>query len=141
MQVKLLFAAFFLLALSCDSDTETKIDQAKLVGLWNLETVYLNGVNSDEQTDILNGNNFLELKPNLTFERAYDPGFWSINGKILKLDRGEGTRVDWTYRVISQDNHNLVLEMKLREGDYCCNFDHFESDEVITIREVYKRQR
>jgi hypothetical protein len=127
-----------LVLLSCDTSSDLK---PSILGFWSRETVYLNGVNSVEYVDFLNnGTNFLELKADETFARAYDLGRWNLSGHTLTLDRDAPLpQADWSYGVIRLWNDELVVEIKLTEGQYCCGFDEFDDDEIITIREVYKR--
>ena len=56
------------------------------------------------------------------------------------LDRVEsGGFIDWKYKIVETSANLLVLEMNLAAGQYCCSGDAFQANEVITIREVYKR--
>lgn len=128
-----------LTGLSCDR--KDPIVTNPIIGMWERETVYLNGVNSAQYVDFLNNEtNFLQIKPDKTFMRAYDNGVWNMSDKVLTLDRDEKTgMMDWHYKIVDRACNSLTLEMKLTEGQYCCDFDSFAKDEVITITEVYKR--
>jgi len=125
----------------CDSGSDPAFNAEQLLGFWSRETVYLNGVNSNAYVDFLNGGtNFLDIKRDKTFSRAYDNGSWALFDEALVLDRMESNgRGDWKYKIIHRSAGDLVLEIKLTGGQYCCGFDAFAEDEVITIREVYKR--
>jgi len=58
----------------------------------------------------------------------------------LTLDRDEPSGYqDWEYKIVAFSKDFLVLELKLVEGKYCCSFDEFADDEIITIKEVYRR--
>jgi hypothetical protein len=140
MKINLFILAICLATFSCDDPSDnTNLDDS-LIGFWSVETVYLNGVNSLEYVDFLNGGNFLEIKEDNTFQRAYEFGTWSRSNLTLTLDRDENTgRGDWAYRILKQTKMSLVLETKLKEGEYCCGFPQFDDDEIITIREVYKK--
>lgn len=124
---------------ACEQDSEPKMKD--LVGLWNIETVYFNDVNSDQYADFLNGGNHLELTADNTFLRAYDWGNWSSSGSTLTLHRPSHLRGDWKYTIVSSSRSRLVLEMKLSVPDYCCGFDEFGKDEIVVIREEYSRVR
>jgi hypothetical protein len=129
-------------ALSCDSDSDTEPRASDLIGFWSRETVYLNEVNSNEYVDFLNnGTNFLDLREDKVFHRAYDIGTWNISGYTLTLDRDEDTGFsDWEYKILAFSKDFLMLEMKLVESKYCCGFDAFADDEIITIKEIYRKQ-
>jgi len=138
-QVALLTLCFA--ALSCDTSSDSTPSTTSILGFWSRETVYLNGVNSIEYVDFLNdGTNFLNIKKDKTFERAYDNGSWNLSNKTLALNRNESSGlIDWTYEVIEHSANSLILEIKLTESQYCCGFDSFTDNEIITIREVYIR--
>jgi hypothetical protein len=85
---------FFILAiclvLSCDNESDQQPNANDIIGFWSRETVYLNDVNSNEYVDFLNnGTNFLDLKEDKIFYRAYDIGTWQLSGRTLTLDRDE----------------------------------------------------
>lgn len=131
---------FCLVALSCETSSDLVPGNKAIVGFWSRETVFLNGVNSLEYVDFLNGTNFLNIKNDNTFERAYDIGRWNLSYPTLMLDReGSSGISDWTYEIIAYSENNLVLEIRLTEGQYCCGFDAFSDNEIITIREFYKK--
>jgi hypothetical protein len=127
--------------ISCDTNSHVTPSAESILGFWSIETVYLNGVNSIAYVDFLhNGTNFLNIKKDKTFERAYDVGNWDLSDLTLTLDRKEPSGYgDWEYKIIEYSTNNLILEIKLPEGLYCCDFDSFTDNEIITIREVYKR--
>ena len=137
---------FFILAiclvLSCDSESDHQPNANDVIGFWSRETVYLNEINSNEYVDFLNnGTNFLDLKEDWVFHRAYDIGTWKLSGNTLTLDRDEPSGYeDWEYKILAFSEDFLMLEVKLVEAKYCCGFDEFADDEVITIREVYRKQ-
>jgi hypothetical protein len=141
MKKNLLFLTLCFAVLSCDTSSDMDPSTHSITGFWSRETVYLNGVNSIEYVDFLNnGTNFLSIKNDKTFERAYDNGSWNLSCKTLVLDREEPSGLgDWTYEIIEHSDNNLTLEIKLTESQYCCGFDSFTDNEIITIREVYKR--
>lgn len=136
----ILFIIAIGVAVSCDNDADEQPDINDVIGFWSRETVYLNEVNSNEYVDFLNnGTNFLDLKEDKIFHRAYDLGTWRLSGHTLTLDREPAGYEDWEYRIVSFSKDFLVLELKLVESKYCCSFDAFADDEIITIKEVYRR--
>jgi hypothetical protein len=138
MKKQLGFLAFCLLAVSCD--TSSDLTPTSIYGFWVIETVYLNGENSIKYVDYLNnGGNHLNIKEDKTFGRNYDLGYWYFYDNTLILHRDESSGFkDWTYKLIELSGDKLVLE-RLEESQHCCNFDSFTENEIITIREVYKR--
>jgi hypothetical protein len=138
----LFFILIICVALSCDRDSDAEPQVADMIGFWSRETVYLNEVNSNEYVDFLNnGTNFLDLKEDKIFHRAYDIGTWQLSGSTLILDRDElSGYADWEYKIVAFSQDFLMLEIKLVEGKYCCGFDEFADDEIIRIREVYRKQ-
>jgi hypothetical protein len=141
MKKRLLFLVIGYAALSCENEYDECTHAESIVGFWSRETVYFNGVNSVEYVDFLNnGTNYLELKDDNTFARAYDNGTWQLTGKSLKLDRDETSGLsDWNYAIVEVTKNSLTLEVKLNEGQYCCGFDEFDDSEIIIIKEVYKK--
>src|SRR6187549_1975069 len=103
--------------LSCDTGSDLTQNTNSILGFWSRETVYLNGVNSSQYVDFLNGDtNFLNIKKDKTFERAYDLGHWNLYNKTLTLDREDSSGIaDWTYKVIQYSGDKLILEIKLPE--------------------------
>ncbi|MEJ1239704.1 hypothetical protein WBG78_16325 [Chryseolinea sp. T2] len=140
MRKQLAVLALLYAAMSCDKDSDATPTEDAMLGLWNREIVYLNGTNSDQIWDNLNGTNHLQFNRDKTFGRAYEIGHWVLSGKSLTLDRDESTGGrDWIYDIIENSKDKLVLEIKLRESEYCCDFDAFSDTEIITIREVYRK--
>ncbi|HYG02337.1 MAG TPA: hypothetical protein VD927_07815 [Chryseosolibacter sp.] len=141
MKTKLSLLILSLLTLSCDHSADEVKNSDAIVGFWSRQSVYLNGVNSNEHADFLNGGtNHLHIRKDNTFGRAYDNGTWLLSDGMLVLDRIEsGGFADWTYKIVHHLNDSLVLDTQLTEGEYCCDFPSFAEDEVITIREVYKK--
>jgi hypothetical protein len=137
----LFFILVICVVMSCDNDSDDQPSAQDLIGFWSRETVYLNEVNSNEYVDFLNnGTNFLDLKEDKIFHRAYDLGTWRLSGYTLTLDRDEPSGYqDWECKIVAFSKDFLVLELKLVEGKYCCSFDEFADDEIITIKEVYRR--
>jgi hypothetical protein len=104
-----------LAAIACDTNSHVAPSVHSILGFWSRETVYLNGVNSIEYVHFLNnGNNFLDIKKDKTFERAYDIGNWDLSDLTLTLDRKESAGLgDWKYTIIEHSTDNLILELKL----------------------------
>ena len=141
MKKQLAILAICFAALSCDNNSDSDISPDTIIGFWSRETVYLNGVNSIAYVDFLNGGtNYINIKNDNTFDRAYDIGVWDLCNNTLTLKRDENTgSANWTYKIISHTGTNLILEMRLNESQYCCDFDSFNDSEIITIKEVYKK--
>lgn len=72
---------------------------------------------------------------------VYMTGTWALQGKNLQIHRAfmDPDAELWNYEVVGFSNDRLILEIRLTESQYCCDFEEFASDEVITIREIYKR--
>jgi hypothetical protein len=132
-----LILAICTVTLSCDSNPDLDIQADSVIGFWSRETVYLNGVNSD----FLSGHNsFLEIKKDKTFYRPYDIGTWHLLCNTLNLERAASSGMgNWTYKIIDHTKDYLTLEINPTEGQYCCGFDEFTDNEIITIKEVYKK--
>jgi hypothetical protein len=124
--------------ISCDN-TDVKVQENSIVGFWHRETVYLNGINSAEYFDLLNGTSFLSIKSDNTFDRPYDFGTWLRSDNTFTLKRSYSGIGEWEYTIIEETKTTLVIEMQLNESEYCCGFDEFDDNEIITIKEVYKR--
>lgn len=141
MKRQLLFLLICCAGLSCEEEQNNCPDAGKLVGIWSRETVFLNGVNSAAYVDFLNnGTNFLDLKTNKSFARAYDNGTWRLSGRLLKLERDATSGIgDWTYDILSLTETSLTLETRMNESQYCCGFEAFSDNEIIAIKEVYSR--
>jgi len=141
MKKKLLFLFICFAVVSCENEYDDCSHAESIIGMWSRETVYLNGDNSVEYVDFLNnGTNYLELKNDKTFARVYDNGTWQLAGKSLMLDRDETSGLsDWNYAIVDVTKNNLTLEVKLNESQYCCGFEEFEDNEIIVIKEVYKK--
>jgi hypothetical protein len=126
--------------LSCDEDNVTTVRPEAIIGSWRSETVYLNGVNSEQYVDWLNTGSVFIIKDDNTYARNYVWGNWRLCNEELKLEaNADMGMADWKYKIIEHTEDRLTLELNLTESQYCCNFDSFTDAEVITIKEVYKR--
>lgn len=136
-----LFASALCIAMSCDyHNAESIVESNALIGTWQTENVFLNGVNSNVHVDFLNDGINLAIKEDRSFYRNYWHGQWELNQYELVLKNQldvKSTR--WRATVLEVSKDRLVLEFNLTEGEYCCDFTAFDESEVITIREVYRR--
>jgi hypothetical protein len=132
--VAILFACFS----CCLGDPEPELNVDSLPGVWNLEEVTINGINSAEYN--YSPSKFLALESDKTFSRAYESGSWNLKGKNLTLYHNKTFGMsDWSYQIISLSEDKLIVEMQLIESEYRWNFDSFSENEILTIREVYIR--
>lgn len=126
------------LASSCENNDLNPYPRPEaIIGSWRSEAVYLNEVKSDFFS---RGSLLFFIKEDNSFNKLYLNGTWNLQGHTLRIERGaEWGLEDWVYQVVDYSDNMLTLELRLTEGQYCCDFDEFEENEIITIREVYSR--
>lgn len=125
--------------ISCDKTP--LITSENLVGNWRTESVSFNGVNSSELTTWLNNANFMGISSGGSYYRNYTTGTWSVDEDKFTLHPIPELGIQpWTYTIIDYSETSLTLSIELTEGEYCCDFEEFESDEILSITEKYVRQ-
>ncbi|NJM24245.1 MAG: hypothetical protein HC859_00580 [Bacteroidia bacterium] len=140
MRPSILVVLIGFVALSCGSDVQ-RIREQNIVGSWSSKAIYLNGVDANQYMPGLGTAKYLGLVEGGEYFGAYMTGTWALQGSQLQIHRAfvnPGSEL-WTYDVVGFSSDRLILEIRLTESQYCCDFPEFGSDEVITIREVYER--
>lgn len=142
MTTPLRFIILFMLCsmlISCDPEEEVNPD---LLGFWVTEKISFNGIDGNEIMPGINSGFHLNLTDSSTYFRNYSMGMWTLNNDQLKLipTVTSGER-QFTYTIKSHSKELLILEIVLKESEYCCDFPAFEADEPLSIVEVYKRPK
>lgn len=131
----IILIALFLTA--CMQNEEITPTADVLVGSWISESVEIRSL-SDEKS-ISGYKNYLYFGEDHNFFRNYMGGEWELNGRYLtlKIYPDYSEIADWDYKIIDFSKSSLTLQIQLTEGKYCCNFQEFESDEMLLITEKY----
>ena len=124
---------------SCSSPQSESIDTDLVKGTWQLEQVTFNDLDGYQINEWISNSTILNIDDNF-FYRNYIVGTWSIDRDrlILKPDSALSDFL-WDYEILELSANLLELQIILSEGQYCCDFDEFDSDELITITETYMR--
>lgn len=99
-----------------------------------------NGLDGNLINDWISSGVILNINNNNTYYRNYITGAWSINKDILFL-QPDSNLIDffWEYKIVELTENSLEMRVNLSEGQYCCDFAEFTSDELLTINEKYIR--
>ncbi len=138
------FVLFFLLLGFTSCQKEEAIDEAiapeALIGNWETHEIIVNGDPNSETSTWLTNNKYWSMsiqEENQFYYRNYISGTWSVEGRQLVFTNEWSPSQRFTILDISETS--LTLQIQLTEGEYCCGFDEFESDEVLTIVEYFVR--
>ena len=116
------------------------MDSRFLTGTWRLEHVRFNQIEGTEINDWISTSTILSIQEDKAYFRNYVAGTWSLEDNTLTLDPGATfPNFYWEYEVLELTEEVLEVRISLTEGEYCCNFDEFEEDEVLVITERYVR--
>lgn len=140
---------FFLLLLisaliACSEEEVTKapkpFSKESLSGFWTYKQVLLNGTDVEVLLPGFSVSNFLHLKNDDTYGKAYIIGDWKIKGEYLKLNEHYSTSSEARYyKVIAVNENSLTLEIKLTKSEYRIGVPQFEEDEILTITEIFEK--
>lgn len=84
----------------------------------------------------------LSLSSDNTYYRNYVLGEWEFNHTTLALNaEGPSDDFDWEYEVLDVTEEILRVRISLNEGEYCCDFEEFEDNELLVIEESYTRSQ
>lgn len=130
----------FAFLFSCVKEDNHVIDPNLITGSWRLELVTVNQIDGAEINDWISNSTILRIDENNSYYRNYVTGEWAINDKMLVLNPGEDMpNFYWEYEVLELLEDTLTMQIKLTEGQYCCDLDQFTEDEVLTFTEKYVR--
>ncbi len=135
----LLFTICLSTLFACDHE-EVLVNPDQLSGGWNLENVAINKIDNEEITDWMSVAFYLDKDQ--TYYRNYVSGKWSLDKNKLILEPVEGLGdFYWEYDIMLLTKTKLQVKLYLTDQQYCCDFEQFEDDEVLTIIETYSRQQ
>lgn len=137
-KLKLVLTGFVLL-FACEKEDKAP-DRGLITGTWRLEQVIFNETDGVEINDWISNSTILNIDANGFYYRNYVGGEWIINNRTLILDPGETMpEFYWEYEVLALSKETLKVRISLTEGQYCCDFDQFEENDVLSITETYIR--
>lgn len=131
---------------SCERPEEVNIDQRLIIGDWRLEEVNFNGIDGKDINDWISNSTILGIGKNGTYYRNYDTGTWSLNKDKLILDSShddmadDKTSLTREFKILKLTDNILKLQITLTEGRYCCDFEEFETEELLTITETFVKE-
>jgi len=141
MKSKLFLMLVVLLATfseSCTKENQKSTDD--LIGYWQSEKIEFNGKSFSGDFEQWNNSTGLSLEAEAFYYKNYVTGNWKLQDDKITLTPNDGLGIaPQIYKVISVSETSLVLEIELTEGEYCCDFDEFESEEKLQIIEHFKR--
>jgi hypothetical protein len=138
----LLIVICFISTVSCEQKESklSKVDTTLLTGGWNLEEVTFNSIDGTEINEWISNSTVLHLDEDQTYYRNYVSGKWSLEDKKLILNPADDSKFYyWEYGIITLSKTKLEVRIELTESQYCCDFEQFEDDEIITITETYTK--
>lgn len=140
-QVIIIILLLFTWFTSCTRESnKTAYDKNQLIGVWGLNAVTFNEVDGKDINDRISNSTILSFRDKDFFYRNYIHGSWLLNDTSLRLIPREQTGIaTWEYEILEVTADTIKLKIESTEGNYCCNFDAFESDEILTIIETYIR--
>ena len=126
--------------ISCDKE-EVKNYTDLIIGNWTIQEVTFNNTNGTDINDWISASTVLNFEEDESYYRNYVNGNWFVDGNQLKLiPRQELQLTDWNYEILQLTENTLKVKIELTESEYCCDFESFESTDVLTIVESYKRE-
>ena len=133
----LLFTISLTLLFSCNKE-ENEINPNLITGAWILEQVSFNEIDGTEINDWVSNSTILYIGDNNSYYRNYIGGEWSLNENKLILNPGANLKnFYWEYQILELTEKSLRVRIDLTEGQYCCNLEQFEEDELLMITENY----
>lgn len=124
---------------SCNKK-EVLFDPEMIAGTWHLENVTLNEIIGTDISPSLGNSAILTLDQDNSYYRNYVIGNWSVDNRNLILDSDDYMDIpNWEYVILQATAEKLELLIFLTEGQYYGDFDEFEADELLTIKETYIR--
>ncbi len=128
------------LIFSCEKNEGDIVDQNLLIGNWRLQAVTFNEINGSEINDWISNSTAFSIGNDGRYYRNYVQGKWIMNNRKLILNPGKfSPNHYWEYEVLDLTKDVLKVRLFLTEGQYCCDFDQFEENEIISIMETYSR--
>jgi len=135
----LLFITLISIVFSCNKDDVTELNPDLITGEWRMEKVTLNGIDGTEFNDYIS-QAILYIGEDESYYRDYISGNWIMSEKTLSLiplylDYGERN-----YEILELTEDTLQMKIELTESEYFVDLELFDSSEIITIIETYKRR-
>lgn len=121
---------------SCIQNEEFVPSPDVLIGSWKSETIEIESLSSEGSVSW--GTSFLYIGEDNSFFRNYMSGNWELSDNHLILNNSFDIQ-PWTYKVIDFSKNTMTLQIQTTEGEFCCNFEEFESDEILLVTEKYVR--
>lgn len=127
---------------SCEKPEGVNIDQRLIIGTWRLEEVTFNGIDGKDINDWISNSTVLDIGEHGRYYRNYDRGTWSLDKDKLILDSSydDVSSLTREYRILKLTDDILKVQITLTEGQYCCDFEEFESEELLTITETFVKE-
>lgn len=107
-------------------------DNSQIIGEWITESIKVNDIQKEY-------NIYLKVDENDDVYHNYIVGKWESNEDQFSIKPNDVQLLDRNYKIISLTETKLTLLISLTEGEYCCDFDEFESEEKLEIIEEYTR--
>lgn len=109
-------------------------ENRKITGEWITESISVNNIQKEYSI-------YLKIDKNEDVYHNYIVGKWKTNEDHFSLKPYDMQLPERNYKIISLTESKLTLLIKLTEGEYCCDFEEFESEEKLEIIEEYTRQQ
>ncbi len=132
----IIWVSLMLIMISCKETDSVQLSQVS--GNWQSEEIYINGQLQDAN---LSNSTHLNLQEDLQYIRNYTSGTWKLEANSIELiPKQELALPSRQYQIVEYSKEILVLEVSLTEKEYDWNFDDIGADEVIKVKEIFKRK-
>jgi len=138
-KIKLIISIFLVVLISACNKADENFAEL-IVGAWSSEKVTINGIDGSDINNWSGPSIALGIKENNRFYRNFREGTWTLNESKLTLSPNEDDPFnDWNYEILELTESSLKLKIELTESKYCCDFDQFDENEILTIIETYSK--
>lgn len=128
--------SFIMIFLSCKKNDSVQL--SPITGNWQSKEIYINGQLQDVK---LSNSTHLSVQEDFQYIRNYTSGTWKLEGNRIEfIPKQELALPSRQYQIVEHSEEILYLEIILTEKEYGWNFEDIAEDEVITVREKFRRK-
>ncbi|MEX0719864.1 MAG: hypothetical protein WD059_04290 [Balneolaceae bacterium] len=123
---------------SCIQNEEFVPSPDVLVGSWESESIEIESLSGEGLMSEFT--TYLFIGEDKSFYKNYMSGNWELSDNHLILNLNQFFDIQpRTYKVVDFSRNTMTLQIQTTEGEYCCNFEEFESNEMLLVTEKYVR--
>lgn len=122
---------------SCDNQ-KMVVTSGEIIGTWRSDNLVFRSAEDGEE--LIWGGAILTIAEDSTYYKNFVSGRWEfLDNELILKSREDLEMESQSFKVKKVSETEMKLQIKMTEGEYCCDFEEFKSDELLVITESFRK--